>query len=213
MSMSRKESGYLGYLKSRDKIKAYYESLNAQYNLSPKMCLLCLEAIPYKKRLNVFCGHRCAATYNNVNRSLKRRSNQSIVSVSNLKTLVKCARVECDGKTKRAFCSLKCSVAERWTKLKSAIENGSTLPTKITGKRYLIEVKGHKCEMCGLAEWLKKPIMLVLDHIDGNSENWNVVNLRLICSNCDATTSTYKGRNRGRGRFSRRMRYQQGLSF
>ena len=33
------------------------------------------------------------------------------------------------------------------------------------------------------------------------------------CPNCDAQTPTYKGRNRGHGRYARRMRYQAGKSF
>ena len=42
-------------------------------------------------------------------------------------------------------------------------------------------------------------IPLIVDHIDGNYRNILDTNLRLICPNCDAQLSTYKGRNRGRG--------------
>jgi 5-methylcytosine-specific restriction endonuclease McrA len=54
---------------------------------------------------------------------------------------------------------------------------------------------------------------LVLDHIDGNSDNWDLKNLRMICCNCDALTPTYKNRNRGNGRFLRRIRYREGKSY
>ena len=60
---------------------------------------------------------------------------------------------------------------------------------------------------------LFKPILLILDHINGNSDNCSLENLRLICSNCDTLTPTYKGRNKGNGRFIRRKKYAQGLSY
>lgn len=57
-------------------------------------------------------------------------------------------------------------------------------------------VKEHKCEICGNTEWNGKPIPLQLDHIDGNSHNHILTNLRLICPNCHAQTETYCGKNK-----------------
>ena len=56
-------------------------------------------------------------------------------------------------------------------------------------------VKEHKCENCGLTEWLGKKISLELDHIDGNCYNHSIENLRVICPNCHAQTETYRGKN------------------
>jgi len=81
------------------------------------------------------------------------------------------------------------------------------------GRRFFLEQNGNICQICKLSEWSEKDIPLVLDHIDGNSENWALNNLRLICCNCDAQTPTYKARNRGNGRFMRRQRYAEGLSY
>ena len=39
--------------------------------------------------------------------------------------------------------------------------------------------------MCGITEWRGIPLTVIMDHIDGNSNNSNLSNLRLICSNCD----------------------------
>jgi hypothetical protein len=58
-----------------------------------------------------------------------------------------------------------------------------------------------------------RPLVLVLDHIDGNSENNRRDNLRLVCPNCDSQLPTFKMRNKGKGRYSRRQRYAEGRSY
>lgn len=45
---------------------------------------------------------------------------------------------------------------------------------------------------------------LVADHMDGNADNNKLTNIRLICNNCDALSSTFKGRNKGNGRTIRK---------
>ena len=51
-------------------------------------------------------------------------------------------------------------------------------------KKYLIEQRGHKCEDCGITEWLGNPAPLVVYHKDGNTHNNEEANLELICPNC-----------------------------
>lgn len=53
----------------------------------------------------------------------------------------------------------------------------------------------HKCSKCNLKEWMGKQIPVQLDHIDGNPENNNLDNLRILCPNCHAQTDTYCGKN------------------
>lgn len=121
----------------------------------------------------------------------------------------------CKKETKNKYCSVKCQKDFEWIQLKNEYEANQEYSSKNprTAKKYLVEKRGHKCEMCGYSEWLGKPILLIFDHVDGNSENWRIDNSRLICSNCDATTDTYKKRNSGKGRFARKQRYQSGKSF
>jgi Zn finger protein HypA/HybF involved in hydrogenase expression len=57
-------------------------------------------------------------------------------------------------------------------------------------------IKEYKCECCGLTEWLGEPIPLELDHIDGDSINNTIENLRVLCPNCHAKTPTYRGKNK-----------------
>lgn len=66
-------------------------------------------------------------------------------------------------------------------------------------KRLIKEgLKEHKCECCGLYEWLGDPIPLELDHIDGDHSNNTLINLKILCPNCHAKTPTYRGKNKSR---------------
>jgi len=57
-------------------------------------------------------------------------------------------------------------------------------------------LKQDICESCGiLAIWNNKPITLQLDHIDGNPQNNNLINLQILCPNCHSQTHTWGGRN------------------
>lgn len=52
----------------------------------------------------------------------------------------------------------------------------------------------HKCYSCNLAKWKDQPIPLELEHIDGDHFNNQIENLTLLCPNCHALTSTWRGR-------------------
>jgi len=67
-------------------------------------------------------------------------------------------------------------------------------------RHHLVVTFGDNCAVCGIEEHNGKPIVLEMDHIDGNHKNNKVENLRLICPNCHSQTDTYKARNKGNGR-------------
>lgn len=55
----------------------------------------------------------------------------------------------------------------------------------------------YKCAICGIEDWQGKPLVFTLDHIDGDSHNNELSNLRWICPNCDRQLPTYgMGKNR-----------------
>lgn len=56
-------------------------------------------------------------------------------------------------------------------------------------------IKPHKCEDCGREDWKNEKIPLELHHLDGNKHNNNLINLQLLCPNCHAMTSNYRGKN------------------
>ena len=63
-------------------------------------------------------------------------------------------------------------------------------------KKLLAEgYKEHRCECCGLTDWLNEPIPLELHHKDGDRNNNTLENFELLCPNCHARTDSYRGKN------------------
>jgi len=57
----------------------------------------------------------------------------------------------------------------------------------------------NECEVCGQGpEWKGKPLVMVLDHINGKSSDHRRENLRLLCPNCNSQSDTFAGRNMGK---------------
>ncbi len=54
-----------------------------------------------------------------------------------------------------------------------------------------------ECQACGLGpEWNGEPLVLQVDHIDGDRNNIELSNIRLLCPNCHSQTGTF-ARNKG----------------
>jgi hypothetical protein len=204
--MSMSEAGKLGGLASKiTQLKQKQERIEAYYK-NPKTCLFCNNPIQYElKASNKYCNHSCAAKYNNAIRGFKSKER-----------LPHC--IICGNKTKKGahkYCSLQCQADHRWIIDKETIAKEQKVTGIRQAKRYLLETQGHRCAIphCGISEWHGQPVLLICDHINGNSEDWSLPNLRLICSNCDTQTPFYKNRNKGNGRHFRRQRYKDGKSY
>lgn len=54
----------------------------------------------------------------------------------------------------------------------------------------------YKCSLCGQGPtWRGSSLTLVLDHINGVSNDNRLANLRFLCPNCNSQTDTFSGRN------------------
>jgi len=73
---------------------------------------------------------------------------------------------------------------------------GSSITSYHLKNRLLREnILERKCSHCQRVEWMDNDIPLELDHINGINDDNRIENLRLLCPNCHALTSTYRGKN------------------
>lgn len=57
----------------------------------------------------------------------------------------------------------------------------------------------YKCSICGMQPiWQGQPLILILDHINGCSNDDRLENLRWVCPNCNMQLPTTNGRNKSR---------------
>jgi len=70
---------------------------------------------------------------------------------------------------------------------------------RLKERLFLEGLKERRCELCEREHWKGDPIPLELDHVNGRRDDNRLENLRIVCPNCHAQTSTYRGRNIGLG--------------
>ena len=186
-------------------------------------CLNCENEFETLKTENrKFCCSSCSAKYNN-KRKVKREKiknddngNKKRIRIRKEKNYGICLNCKCDiiksdGRSKSVkYCSLKCQAVYQ---MNLRVDSGRASTNTL--KRYLIHNHGNKCMECEWAEVnpTTGKVPIELEHIDGNSENNSLENLKLLCPNCHSLTPTYKALNKGNGRHKRMERYKDGKSF
>jgi hypothetical protein len=59
----------------------------------------------------------------------------------------------------------------------------------------------NRCSVCQMPPvWQGQPLVLILDHQNGDRTDNRLENLRLLCPNCNSQQLTFAGRNKGRYR-------------
>lgn len=74
-------------------------------------------------------------------------------------------------------------------------DNFESLSFERLRKRVILEQE-NKCNNCGLGQWLNQPLILELEHKDGNNQNNKRDNLEALCPNCHSLTDTWRGKNK-----------------
>lgn len=63
--------------------------------------------------------------------------------------------------------------------------------TKLKNRVLEANLLEYKCAICGITHWNNKPLVLQLDHINGDNRDNRIENLRLLCPNCHSQTETF----------------------
>jgi len=107
------------------------------------------------------------------------------------------------------YCSKKCNIAHRMDEKYNYYLNNQKEFEKviITGrflKKHILKEQNNCCDICkNKNEWNGKPIVFVLDHINGDASNNRRENIRLVCPNCDSQLDTFKSKNKNSSRKER----------
>lgn len=206
--LSCSEAGRMGAEITREIQRAKKQTNIEQYNQHPILCLHCKTPISYDRRFSKFCNASCAAKYNNAARAATINKTDA-----ELKHCENCGVVLNAHQTK--YCSGTCQREYQWKQRKNQIELAGEFPCnkrlndtyRTVARKFIEERTGHVCSICGKSEWNGKPIPLVADHIDGDSTNHKIENIRLVCANCDAQLETFKARNHNSTRTWRKQYY------
>ena len=163
-----------------------------------KHCEHCKSDFEIKSKAQKFCTRRCAR------RSGKTGRQPTIFPKPCLQCKVLFQPYQ--GTRGQKYCSTKCMGEAYKHKTSSDYKSSDAL------RKYLKRTRAYLCSICGLSEWNSTPITLTIDHIDGNYLNNKELNLRFLCPNCHSQTPTFGAKNKGNGRYLRRLRYSQGKS-
>lgn len=163
-----------------------------------KYCKMCGNVVPTLR--HVYCSKECQYKYKYLNYGF----------------ILICDECGLDFKShnkKQKFCSYKCSTEHRqrilidkWLCGKTVFNPNNSIPNYI--RKYLYEKVIFKCEDCGFEGYNRVTgnSILQIHHIDGNSGNNNISNLKVLCPNCHAMTENYMSLNKGYS--ARNKRYQ-----
>lgn len=115
-----------------------------------------------------------------------------------IKKYLKEYNINSDHFTGRGWSKGKTGIGKPRIKLKDILKKDNYFQSfKLKKRLFAVGLKKKQCELCG---WKKVSddgrLPLELDHINGNSTDNRLKNLRVLCPNCHSLQPTHRGRNR-----------------
>ncbi len=164
--------------------------------------LKCTISMKYEQQ-----SKQCENCGKDIKQNLKFCSRSCACKVNNRKRKIVGSCLHCGKEVRKGgdYCSRSCFfkyktnlLLKMWLSGEVVGYSGKTKSLKLFVRRYIFEVFGSACSICGWDE--KHPvdgaILTEIDHIDGNAENCKLDNLRVLCPNCHSKTPTYRARNK-----------------
>lgn len=166
-----------------------------------KNCLECgkiLEGRWQKK----FCSRSCSTSYKNKKKGTTYNDNELEIAIKNSfsisQTLKNLNLTNCSDNyptIRREIKRLNLDISHfkgRGCNHDKKLKNWDEYKTNSALKKQLVKYYGNKCQKCGIDSWFGKQIVLELHHIDGNGDNNNIENLKLLCPNCHSQTNNWR---------------------
>lgn len=161
-----------------------------------RYCVVCGKELEGKN--TKYCSDECRKVSYDKQRKGNCRSKQILTKICEF-----CGKPFQTKNLKARFCSNECSSNKlKEDRYKDFIENnekycrGNYTPRGFVREQFMSE-QGGVCAICGCKqEHNGKPLVFVLDHIDGDASNNKRENLRMICPNCDSQLDTFKSKNK-----------------
>ena len=157
----------------------------------PINCIVCQQKFSPKYTKNIYCSRSCSARINNSKhpKRIKKTVNYCKCGKEIAYQSINCQQCDTDIKAN--------NILELW---RSNNITSYKLPNPV--RKFLLEKANFSCIKCGFntPHPIDNKTVLEINHINGNGIDHSPNNLEVICPNCHALTSSYRGRNAGHGR-------------
>lgn len=155
-------------------------------------CLQCSSKTSNPK----FCSRSCSAKHNNS--KFPKRSPEG--SCKGCSTSITSSRTYCDTCWPSHITDRRNKKIMSW--LSGEWRGGTDRVLSKVVRDYLLKQANYSCSKCGFNTPHPDDgkTILEVNHINGDGLNHSPENLEVICPNCHALTSSYRGRNVGNGR-------------